>query len=655
MNMELETRLLRFLTKRLSRLQRLDLLEAAACKGLVDAVPVVSGSSEDGMRWTSTATLANLFEQEGRTASKVFYQLIAEGHLAVNEKRLLSAASYDEPWTEPKGTRRTAGQQQGECSSNLTSAPADRGGYDQALERLVDLAAPPSPASVAVALLVSRGLAQSFSSLEEFRQIARRAKPSVLVRAQVPGFERHFGELLEEGALLPYWCAMRDVFGRAPLTPDRTHRREGKHRRTVLTASGRGLKDALDGRGLQKIAAAQRFNSAPFLIVDETTEPSLDAITALVDRAIDCGPLDNGIVALVIQNHLEARLEDVANAMTACGFSSEGLALDDLNLGIRPDRRVEDSLRSLTQLAKFRLAANENSDASADRNSKTTTSSSRLKTRTAETASVTIIQPETASSDAGTSARVADGQAHTRNIPTVENLAGYGEAKKWALDLKADLDFWRSGQVAWCDLSSKILLSGPPGTGKTLFARALCNSLGLPLIVTSVAGWLEPGYLGDVLQQMTAAFKAAEEAAPAILFIDELDNIGNRSKTGSGRHDEYWISLINRLLVLLDGSTKTRGVVVVGATNRPEAIDPALLRSGRLETQVQIELPDVTALTDILLHHLGSDLDQVLRTKPKAMKQSSVSRQAENRSVSSLKMPVSPKASDGRPTQGERA
>jgi len=161
-----------------------------------------------------------------------------------------------------------------------------------------------------------------------------------------------------------------------------------------------------------------------------------------------------------------------------------------------------------------------------------------------------------------------------------------------------------------------MLLSGPPGTGKTTFARALCNTLQVPLIVTSVASWLEPGYLGDVLKRMSAVFEAARETAPCIVFIDEIDAIGSRGSGRGKRDDDYWSTLITRLLELLDGALKSEGVIVVGATNLPDKIDAALLRSGRLERHVMIPPPDVQALAGILAHHLGSDLAAVLATAP---------------------------------------
>ena len=208
----------------------------------------------------------------------------------------------------------------------------------------------------------------------------------------------------------------------------------------------------------------------------------------------------------------------------------------------------------------------------------------------------------------------------------IEQLAGYGEARQWALDLKTDLAIWRAKKLAWADMSTKLLLSGPPGTGKTTFARALCNSLEIPLITTSVGQWLEPGYLGDVLQRMTAFFDLAREHRPVILFVDEIDGIGRRD-SGSGRsYDDYWITVINRMLELLDGAVRSEGIVVVGATNRPSVIDPAIRRSGRLERHIEIPPPDIDALEGIIRHHLGPDLNGVLasarKTNPKLSNQS---------------------------------
>ena len=200
----------------------------------------------------------------------------------------------------------------------------------------------------------------------------------------------------------------------------------------------------------------------------------------------------------------------------------------------------------------------------------------------------------------------------------VETLAGYGAAKDWALDLKTDLDLWRDGKLPWSEMSTRLLLSGPPGTGKTTFAKALCNSLQVPLLVTSVSTWLEPSHLGDVIRRMRMAFEEARDKAPVIIFIDEIDGIGKRQNSDR-EYADYWNSVVNRMLELVDGAVKTEGVIIIGATNRPQDIDAALLRSGRLERQIEIPLPDVTALTGIIRHHLGDDLDGVIATAPDAL------------------------------------
>lgn len=200
------------------------------------------------------------------------------------------------------------------------------------------------------------------------------------------------------------------------------------------------------------------------------------------------------------------------------------------------------------------------------------------------------------------------------HLATVERLHGYGAAQTWALDLAQDLDQWRQGHVEWGDLSTKLLLSGPPGTGKTSFAKAICNTLQLPLVATSVSTWLEPSHLGDVLRRMRVVFDEAQGLAPAILFIDEIDGIGQRGQ--KNEYDDYWNAVVNKALELLDGAIRSEGVIVVGATNHPAMIDPALRRSGRLETHIEIPLPDVDALVGILAHHLGKDCLTVIDSRP---------------------------------------
>nr|WP_246733229.1 AAA family ATPase [Rhizobium ruizarguesonis] len=148
-----------------------------------------------------------------------------------------------------------------------------------------------------------------------------------------------------------------------------------------------------------------------------------------------------------------------------------------------------------------------------------------------------------------------------------------------------------------------VLLHGPPGTGKTLFAQALAKSAGLPLITASVSQWQSYGHLGDLLGAMRRTFETAHAQQPAIVFLDELDAIGDRTQFANN-HANYSRQVVNYLLESIDGAGGRHQIVVIGATNFPEAIDAALLRSGRLERHIPIGLPDEEERFDILQFHL---------------------------------------------------
>ncbi|PYE93006.1 ATP-dependent Zn protease [Rhizobium sp. PP-F2F-G38] len=190
--------------------------------------------------------------------------------------------------------------------------------------------------------------------------------------------------------------------------------------------------------------------------------------------------------------------------------------------------------------------------------------------------------------------------------PALEDMAGYGAAKTWGLQLAGDLRAWKSGEIAWEDVDRGALLYGPPGTGKSRYAAALANSCDVNLVLASAARWQSAGHLGDYLKSMRAAFALAAKQAPSILFVDEFDSFGDRDSPGDEDHRDYKRQVINAMLECLDPADGREGVVVVGATNNPSAIDRALLRSGRLETLLEIPLPDADARVAILRHHLGA-------------------------------------------------
>ena len=192
---------------------------------------------------------------------------------------------------------------------------------------------------------------------------------------------------------------------------------------------------------------------------------------------------------------------------------------------------------------------------------------------------------------------------------TLATLPGLEEARAWGKDLAQDLADYKAGRIDWRDVDPGALLHGPPGTGKTTFARALANTCGLELIVSSFREWMEKGdgALGDVHGAMRQLFDLARRKAPCIVFIDEVDSIPRRDHLGA-RYREWWIAVVNALLEFLDGSTSREGIVVLAACNNVEEVDPALRRAGRLDRELAIGLPGEEALTAIYRFHLGSQL-----------------------------------------------
>ena len=193
--------------------------------------------------------------------------------------------------------------------------------------------------------------------------------------------------------------------------------------------------------------------------------------------------------------------------------------------------------------------------------------------------------------------------------PRLEQLDGMPDAKAWGMRLVRDVDDYRAGKIGWPDMDRGLLLHGAPGTGKGLFVEALARSCNLHLVATSFAAWqsAKTGHLGDCLSAMRADFEKARRLAPCILYIDELDAIGSR-EGGEREYRDYWTAVITGLLELLDGVGDREGVLVVGATNHPNALDPALVRSGRFDRSIGIPLPDMTALAGIMRYHMGPDL-----------------------------------------------
>lgn len=187
---------------------------------------------------------------------------------------------------------------------------------------------------------------------------------------------------------------------------------------------------------------------------------------------------------------------------------------------------------------------------------------------------------------------------------TFDDVAGVDEAKA---ELKEIVDFLKEpkkfGRLG-ARIPKGILLTGPPGTGKTLFARAVAGEAGVPFFSISGSEFVEM-FVGVGAARVRDLFDQARKAAPCIIFIDELDALGRRRGIGGfgGGHDEKEQTL-NQLLAELDGFDPRNGIVLLAATNRPEILDPALLRAGRFDRQVVVDRPDKTGRAAIVKVHL---------------------------------------------------
>jgi cell division protease FtsH len=189
-------------------------------------------------------------------------------------------------------------------------------------------------------------------------------------------------------------------------------------------------------------------------------------------------------------------------------------------------------------------------------------------------------------------------------VPTTfVDVAGHAEAKQ---ELKEVVDFLKHPQKylrIGAEIPKGVLLVGPPGTGKTLLARAVAGEAGVPFLTVSASEFMEM-FVGVGASRVRSLFEEARKASPAIIFIDELDSIGRRRGAGiGGGHDEREQTL-NQILSEMDGFEKDTSVIIIAATNRPDILDPALMRPGRFDRQVTIGLPTQREREEILKVHV---------------------------------------------------
>ncbi len=206
---------------------------------------------------------------------------------------------------------------------------------------------------------------------------------------------------------------------------------------------------------------------------------------------------------------------------------------------------------------------------------------------------------------------------------TFRDVAGQDEAKESLAELVSFLEKPQRYEAIGAKLPRGALLVGPPGTGKTLLAKAVAGEAKVPFFSISGSDFVEM-FVGRGAAKVRDLFKQANEKAPCIVFIDEIDTVGKRRDAGLTTNDEREQTL-NQLLTEMDGFDNHKGIVVIGATNRPDTLDPALLRPGRFDRRVPVELPDLAGRKAILALHAddvkmeGSiDLDVIARATPGA-------------------------------------
>jgi cell division protease FtsH len=205
---------------------------------------------------------------------------------------------------------------------------------------------------------------------------------------------------------------------------------------------------------------------------------------------------------------------------------------------------------------------------------------------------------------------------------TFDDVAGYGPVKQ---EIAEVVDFLKNPgkfKEIGARIPKGVLLVGPPGTGKTLIARAVAGEAGVPFVSVTGSDFMEM-FVGVGAARVRDLFQTARKQAPAIIFVDEIDSIGRKRGAGlGGGHDEREQTL-NQMLAEMDGFEATEGIVMMAATNRPDVLDPALLRPGRFDRQIMVPLPTQGERRDILVVHFKDkkispdvDVDVVARGTP---------------------------------------
>jgi cell division protease FtsH len=608
-------RLTRYFLARLRRAAIHDIYEQAAVAGLIESV-FLDKQDQTGLVWRvdpgSSFGSSGDMQVDRTCIARMLHKVPAHNKVLDDDVDLDEDQAASMPTAGKHGKPQDA-----RPLAAVVIASGDRRprktrplGRDAMLRLLRTLVPPPSPSDAAVVLSLAHAVGLSVDSLEHLLALLRRRDPMIVVSVPLNGFEGRLGKLLERGRIIPRVPPQQDGFGNYALSGRYKSVPDGLPR--LVTFSGTTLLKSADNVVQRAIAKALAGRDTPVLLAHHGQDRLSQKIKAAADLVLELDRIDRPLLARILEASTSFPAVKFLTSMKRLGLNTAAIGLDELVLAVRPNRTVDEIVANLKVLGDGDGCQSDGGEeeGEADKKPKDRKKLGKSKSSSKDSVHFEITLPHV--TEKAVDAELTAGRSVP--VPLVETLPGYGDATGWAMDLKADLALWRQKSIAWSETSSRLLLHGPPGTGKTTFARALCNSLGIPMIATSVGRWLEPGYLGDVLQTMSAAFETARTHAPSILFIDEIDNIGRRG--GTGQNGDYWDSLVNRMLELLDGTAKLEGVIVVGATNIPERIDEALLRSGRLERQIELHMPDTDTLTGILRFHLGSDVEGVISSRP---------------------------------------